>query len=55
MNDIKKVGVDEVCQNDLAFRMNAASRKVLQECLVGIIITELKREGAELEDKEAPE
>ena len=33
MNDIGKVGVDEVCQNDLAFRMNAASRKVLRECV----------------------
>ena len=29
MNDIKKVSVGEDLQNDLAFRMNASSRKVL--------------------------
>ena len=31
----------KVQQNDLAFRMNATSRKVLWKCLKGIIITEL--------------
>ena len=68
MNDSGKVSVSEVCQNDLAFRMNTSSRKVFQECLVGIIITESKRErerererekererGAESEDEEASE
>ena len=56
MNDSGKVSVGEVCQNDLAFRMNTSSRKVLRECLVSIIIMELKRErGAKLEDEEAPE
>ena len=56
MNDNRKVGVGEVRQNDLAFRMNAASRKVLRECLVGIIITEPKRErGVESKDEEATE
>ena len=48
VNDIGKVGVGEVCQNDLAFRMNAASRKILRECLVGIIITEPKRERSKI-------
>ena len=56
MNDSGKVSVGEVRQNDLAFQMNTLSRKVLRECLVGIIITELKRErGAESEDEEASE
>ena len=51
-----KVNVDEVHQYDLAFRMNTSFRKVLRECLVGIIITEPKRErGVELEDEEASE
>ena len=40
VNDRGKVGVSKVRQNDLAFRMNASSRKVLRECLKGIIITE---------------
>ena len=39
-----KVSVGKVQQYDLAFWMNASSRKVLRECLVGIIITEPKRE-----------
>ena len=47
VNDIGKVGVGEVRQNDLEIRMNAASRKVLQECLVGINIMEPKREREE--------
>ena len=51
-----KVSVGKVQQYDLAFWMNALSRKVLRECLVGIIITELKRErGAKSEDEEASE
>ena len=41
MNDSGKVSVGKVRQNDLAFRMNALSRKVLQERLTGILITEL--------------
>ena len=41
--DRGKVSVGKVRQYDLAFRMNASSRKVLQECLVGIIIMEPKR------------
>ena len=44
VNDSGKVSVGEVCQYDLVFRMNTSSRKVLRECLVGIIITEPKRE-----------
>ena len=41
VNDRRKVGVGKVCQNDLAFRMNASSREVLQKWLKGIIIMEL--------------
>ena len=44
INDSGKVSVGEVRQYDLAFRMNTSFRKVLQECLMGIIITEPKRE-----------
>ena len=40
VNDKGKVGVGKVRQNDLAFRMNTSSRKVLRECLKGIIIME---------------
>ena len=42
--DRGKVSVGKVRQYDFAFRMNALSIKVLQECLMGIIITEPKRE-----------
>ena len=42
------VGAGEVRQNDLAFKMNAASRKILRGCLVGIIITEPKRERGKI-------
>ena len=42
VNDSGKVSVSKVLQNDLVFGMNAMSRKVLRECLVGIIITEPK-------------
>ena len=44
VNDSGKVSVGEVRQYDLAFRMNTSSRKVLRECLLGIIIIEPKRE-----------
>ena len=40
VNGKRKVDVGKVQQNNLAFRMNASSRKVLQKCLEGIIITE---------------
>ena len=39
VNDRGKVGICKICQDDLAFRMNALSRKVLQKCFKGIIIT----------------
>ena len=48
VNDIGIVGVDKVRQNDLAFWMNAASRKVLWECLVGIIIMESKKDRSKI-------
>ena len=48
VNDSGKVGVGEAHQNDLEFRMNATSKKVLQECLVGIIITKPKRERSRI-------
>ena len=43
VNDSGKVSVSEVHQYDLAFQMNTSSRKVLRECLVGIIVMEPKR------------
>ena len=43
INDSGKVNVGKVRQNDFAFRMNTSSRKVLRECLVGIIVTKPKR------------
>ena len=48
VNDSGKVGVGEVRQNDLAFRMNTSSRKVLRECLVSIIVMEPKRERSRI-------
>ena len=44
VNDSRKVGVRKMTQNDLASRMNASSGDVLLKCLMGIIITEPKRE-----------
>ena len=55
MNDRGKVGVGKVRQYDLAFRMNASSRKVLRECLKGIIITEPDSKGKGSVDEKAPE
>ena len=52
MNDSGKVSVGEIRQNDLAFRMNAVSKKVLRECLVGIIIMESKRERERERERE---
>ena len=40
VNDWRKVSVSKIWQGDLAFRMNASSRKVLRKGLEGIIITE---------------
>ena len=45
VNDNGKVGVSRITQDDSGFRMNASSRKVFRKCLVGIIVTETKREG----------
>ena len=44
VNDSGKVGVSKMTQDALMFQMNASSRKVFYKCLVGIIITETKRE-----------
>ena len=55
MNDSEKVSVGEVRQNDLVFRMNASSRKILRECLVGIIITERKRERSRIKRRRGTE
>ena len=55
VNDRGKVGVGKVRQNDLAFQMNASSRKVLRKCLKGIIITEPNMRRWRSEDEEAPE
>ena len=40
VNDIGKVSVGKVHQNDLVFQMNTSSRKILREVLSGILITE---------------
>ena len=48
MNDSEKVSVSEVRQNNSAFRMNTSLRKVLRECLVGIIIMETKRDRSRI-------
>ena len=45
VNDSGKVDVSKMTQDDLAFRMNASSRKVFRKCHMGIIVTETKREG----------
>ena len=45
VNDSGKVGVSKMTQDDLAFRMNASSRKFFCKCLVGIIVMETEREG----------
>ena len=37
-NDSGKVSIGKIQKDDLAFRMNAASRKVLQKVLMGFII-----------------
>ena len=55
VNDSGKVGVDEVRQNELAFRMNAVSRNVFRECLVGIIIMEPKRERSRIRRRRGTE
>ena len=53
MDDSGKVSVGEVRQDDLAFRMNASSRKVLKEVWFGFLITESDRKMSE--EVDAPE
>ena len=55
VNDRGKVGVGKVRQNDLAFRMNASSREVLQNALKASSSRNRMLEGEGLEDEEAPE
>ena len=55
VNDSWKVGVSKMTQDDSTFRMNASSRKVFRKCLVGIIITEMEREGCRSEEEEVSE
>ena len=45
VNDSGKVSVSKITYDDSTLRMNASSRKVFRKCLVGIIITETKRQG----------
>ena len=40
VDDTGKVSVGEIRQDDLAFRMNTSSRKVLKEVWFGLLITE---------------
>ena len=48
VNDIGKVSVGEVCQNDSGFWMNTLSRKVLREVLSGILIMKSNRRGSRI-------
>ena len=54
VNDIGKVDVGEVRQNNLAFRMNASSRKVLRESLLGILITKLNIRRSRIRGRRCP-
>ena len=45
VNDSGKVSVSKITYDHSTLRMNALSRKVFRKCLVGIIITETKRQG----------
>ena len=55
MNDSGKVSVGEVRQNDLTFRMNTSSKKVLREVLSGILITEPNMRMSKIRRRQAPE
>ena len=44
VNDIRKVDVSKMTQNDSTFQMNASSGKFFRKCHVSIIITEAERE-----------
>ena len=55
VNDSGKVSVSKMTQDDSMFRMNASSRKVFRKCLMGIIITEMEREGCRSEEEEVSE
>ena len=48
MDNSGKVNVGEVCQDDLAFRMNASLRKVLKEVRFGLLITEPDVRGSRI-------
>ena len=56
VDDSEKVSIGEIRKDDLAFRMNAASRKVLRKVLSGFIITEPYMRRCKLEEElDAPE
>ena len=55
VDDNGKCNVKEIRQNDLAFRMNASSREILQEVLTGSLIMELNRRRCRIRGEDAPE
>ena len=54
IDDSGKVGVREVRQDDLAFKMNASSRKVLKEVWFCLLITKPDRERSSVSRKGCP-
>ena len=54
IDDSEKVNVREVWQRDLAFRMNASSRKVLKEVRFGLLITEPDMRGSRIRRSRCP-
>ena len=55
VDDSGKIGVREVWQDDLVYRMNASSRKVLKEVWFGLLITKPNRERSSVSRKGCPE
>ena len=54
VNDSGKISIGEVRKNDLAFQMNATSRKVFRKVLTGFIITELNVKGGKVKGRRCP-
>ena len=55
VDDSGKVSVGEVRQDDLAFRMNASSGKVLKEVWFGLLIMEPDKKGVGSKEVDALE
>ena len=54
MNDSGYVSVEEVQQNELAFRTNASSREVLKEIRFGLLIMEPDRKRCRIKKSGCP-